>query len=420
MKETESFNLSSIQFHHLLFFISICIIIVFILCHQTPDFASLIYPVFQNITIHYSFLANNKPPILFYIYNITHHLDRKLIPSYIGHVNFPESISNVLMFDYYISHIIKNSDLFTSDAKNADIFLISTVLSMYYSLKMDYKNLTINIVKKKKPNLYKFHGLDYILLQNTFSSHKTPIQENDEMEFPGMISLGDILWEYSVTSPREALRNTVIPYASRSPYGLLSHERNISIYFLGTIDLPVHHGSDLGMKVRTGMKNIIHNFPGSLFIQTVRLHPQKAAELYGSKIQEYMRNSSFCLVPHGDSPSSKRLIDAIRSLCIPIILSDMIRFPFEEVFIDYKKFVIHVPMFSPEVIPHIINLYNKEIELNLRRNELIKVRRMFDVNVYARLVPGEQAWIWIWMHYIKITNIKSCMRRKLLKSIYYR
>ena len=54
-----------------------------------------------------------------------------------------------------------------------------------------------------------------------------------------------------------------------------------------------------------------------------------------------MHSSKFCLHPAGDTPSACRLFDAIVSLCVPVIVSDYIEFPFEDV-IDYKKIAVFV------------------------------------------------------------------------------
>jgi len=54
-----------------------------------------------------------------------------------------------------------------------------------------------------------------------------------------------------------------------------------------------------------------------------------------------MRSSKFCLHIAGDTPSSNRLFDAIASHCVPIIISDKIELPYEDV-LDYSKFCIFV------------------------------------------------------------------------------
>lgn len=54
-----------------------------------------------------------------------------------------------------------------------------------------------------------------------------------------------------------------------------------------------------------------------------------------------MHSSKFCLHPAGDTPSACRLFDALVSLCVPVIVSDYIELPFEDV-IDYRNISIFV------------------------------------------------------------------------------
>ncbi|KAH0468687.1 hypothetical protein IEQ34_001919 [Dendrobium chrysotoxum] len=54
-----------------------------------------------------------------------------------------------------------------------------------------------------------------------------------------------------------------------------------------------------------------------------------------------MHSSKFCLNIAGDTPSSNRLFDAIASHCVPVIISDEIELPYEDV-IDYSEFCVFV------------------------------------------------------------------------------
>lgn len=54
-----------------------------------------------------------------------------------------------------------------------------------------------------------------------------------------------------------------------------------------------------------------------------------------------MAASKFCLNIAGDTPSSNRLFDAIATHCVPVIISDDIELPFEDV-LDYSEFCIFV------------------------------------------------------------------------------
>ncbi|CAI5942278.1 unnamed protein product [Closterium sp. NIES-65] len=55
-----------------------------------------------------------------------------------------------------------------------------------------------------------------------------------------------------------------------------------------------------------------------------------------------MRTSQFCLHPAGDTPSACRMFDAIVNLCVPVVVSDDIELPFEDV-LDYREFAVFVP-----------------------------------------------------------------------------
>ncbi|GMP98168.1 hypothetical protein CsSME_00046150 [Camellia sinensis var. sinensis] len=59
------------------------------------------------------------------------------------------------------------------------------------------------------------------------------------------------------------------------------------------------------------------------------------------KATQGMHSSKFCLNIAGDTPSSNRLFDAIASHCVPVIISDEIELPFEDV-LDYSQFCIFV------------------------------------------------------------------------------
>lgn len=70
-----------------------------------------------------------------------------------------------------------------------------------------------------------------------------------------------------------------------------------------------------------------------------------------------MRSSKFCLNIAGDTPSSNRLFDAIASHCVPVIISDEIELPYEDV-IDYTEFCVFVQSADAIKKGFLINLLN--------------------------------------------------------------
>lgn len=91
-----------------------------------------------------------------------------------------------------------------------------------------------------------------------------------------------------------------------------------------------------------------------------------------------MHTSKFCLNPAGDTPSACRLFDSIVSLCVPVIVSDSIELPFEDV-IDYRKIAIFVDSTSalkPGFLVSRLRSVTDERILEFQR-ELSEVKRYF-------------------------------------------
>jgi putative arabinosyltransferase len=97
-----------------------------------------------------------------------------------------------------------------------------------------------------------------------------------------------------------------------------------------------------------------------------------------------MHSSKFCLHPAGDTPSACRLFDALVSLCVPVIVSDYIELPFEDV-IDYSNISIFVET-SKAVQPGFLTSFLREISaeriLEFQR-EIKKVSAVPVASVYS-------------------------------------
>ncbi|CAK9138108.1 unnamed protein product [Ilex paraguariensis] len=68
-----------------------------------------------------------------------------------------------------------------------------------------------------------------------------------------------------------------------------------------------------------------------------------------------MASAKFCFNIAGDTPSSNRLFDAIASQCVPVIISDEIELPFEDV-LDYSEFCIFIRASDAVKKGYILNL----------------------------------------------------------------
>lgn len=91
-----------------------------------------------------------------------------------------------------------------------------------------------------------------------------------------------------------------------------------------------------------------------------------------------MHASKFCLNIAGDTPSSNRLFDAIASHCVPVIISDDIELPYEDV-LDYSEFCIFVRTSDAVKKDFLISLIRgiKKDEWTRMRDRIIEVENYF-------------------------------------------
>ncbi|CAI9090562.1 OLC1v1025362C1 [Oldenlandia corymbosa var. corymbosa] len=92
-----------------------------------------------------------------------------------------------------------------------------------------------------------------------------------------------------------------------------------------------------------------------------------------------MHTSKFCLHPAGDTPSACRLFDAIVSLCVPVVVSDYVELPFEDV-IDYRKIAIFVDTNSavkPGFLVNLLRTVSADQILEFQKN-LNEVKHYFE------------------------------------------
>merc|ERR1712187_132424 len=97
---------------------------------------------------------------------------------------------------------------------------------------------------------------------------------------------------------------------------------------------------------------------------------------------------TFCLVPRGDTPTSRRLFDAIGASCIPVIVAENISVPFTRV-VDWSKISVQLMESdiwnSPqETVQSVMSIDQERI--GLMRQNLASAARHF---IYAYGNPWE-------------------------------
>ncbi|KAG4927671.1 hypothetical protein JHK85_054157 [Glycine max] len=137
------------------------------------------------------------------------------------------------------------------------------------------------------------------------------------------------------------------------------------------------------------------------------------------KATEGMRSSKFCLNIAGDTPSSNRLFDAIASHCVPVIISDDIELPYEDV-LDYSQFCIFVrtrDALKKRYLINFIRSIGKE-EWTRMWNRLKEVESFFEFQFPSKEGDAVQM---IWKaiaRKVPFMKLKTNRSRRFLRSLY--
>lgn len=166
------------------------------------------------------------------------------------------------------------------------------------------------------------------------------------------------------------VKDVILPYSHRinSYNGDVGVEkRNSLLFFMG------NRYRKEGGKVRDTLFQILEKEEDVIIKHGAQSRESRRMATHG------MHSSKFCLHPAGDTPSACRLFDAIVSLCVPVIVSDYVELPFEDV-IDYTKIAIFIDSASA-VVPGYLTSLLREISTERilqYQHELKAVKKYFE------------------------------------------
>lgn len=138
-------------------------------------------------------------------------------------------------------------------------------------------------------------------------------------------------------------------------------------------------------------RKFIANFLGRAQGKAGRLELLKLAQMFPDQLEapelaftgpkklgrkeyfEHLRNARFCLAPRGESSWSLRLYEAFFAECVPVILSDQIELPFQNV-VDYSQFSIKWPLtrIDEELLKYLKSIPDSDVERMLARGKMIR------------------------------------------------
>ncbi|KAI4371210.1 hypothetical protein MLD38_019473 [Melastoma candidum] len=166
------------------------------------------------------------------------------------------------------------------------------------------------------------------------------------------------------------VKDIILPYSHRiNTYAgnVGVEKRKTLLFFMGN-----RYRKD-GGKIRDLLFQLLENEKDVIIKHGTQSRESRRAASQG------MHTSKFCLNPAGDTPSACRLFDAIVSMCIPVIVSDSIELPFEDV-IDYSKISIFVDTTSALKPGYLVSLLREVSEEKILeyQKEIKKVKRYFE------------------------------------------
>ncbi|XP_062196248.1 probable arabinosyltransferase ARAD1 [Phragmites australis] len=271
--------------------------------------------------------------------------DAGAVPHYPGGLNLQHSVAYWLTLDILSSALPDQGHdqpciaIRVTNASLADVFFVPFFVSLSYNRHSKLRRGE----RVSKNRILQAELVKYLMRQEEWrrwggKNHLiVPHHPNSMMEARKRLSAAMfVLSDFGRYSPDVAnlKKDIIAPYKhvvrslgdDDSP---AFEQRPVLAYFQGAI-----HRKD-GGKVRQKLYQLLKD-------------EQDVHFTYGSVRQNGIRratagmsSSKFCLNIAGDTPSSNRLFDAIVSHCVPVIISDDIELPFEDV-LDYSEFCVFV------------------------------------------------------------------------------
>ena len=396
------------------YFFSIFIFSVFLFCIRKRQSQCLSKDVF---TKHYDFFKSKFPPLKVFIYNFSFPFQENVAA--LQYVNaIKQGLAHTTVFEYIALNSLNSYKHKVDDPENADLFFIPLYGALYngHREEADIDTVITPMLRSYGDFFDRFGGVDHAIIQMLFSQNNIPVTVFQQQHFPGMFTLGDLDYNYSSEDVRSSWRNINFPLTSNIPQYMDVHsdkQRKISTFFIGQIELSGF--DEVAAPIRRGMASNMREIPHSVVINARRYDPVHS--VYNYNFSRMMLNSEYCCVPHGDGPTTKRLFDTFRTLCIPIVLSDEIRFPFEDLFVDYSTILLQIPAFKPEQISITMSLPSQQNKVYYREN-MIKISKLLEQKFTFDIENGDLMWGWLWVHFYKLATVAASKRRTLLQNAY--
>ena len=377
----------------------------------------ILFPI-SPFTRHYDFFKDRFAPLKIYVYNKTYPVFDQYWNNLFSdnetfwkHSSTPYFLSHTYAIDTSILIKILTGSFTTQDGDKADLYFYKFIGSPFRG-PIRLKHLQADC-RAQGPYYERSGGVDHFFVQTIqHTLGECIINPEDHMFIPNMFSTQSVEYQDSVLNPRFFSRVTMIPVHSNlqlqeyKDYKLFKKkiDRSISVYMIASFDTWINETNI----IRRHMFDALQRVPNSNVISFSRKQPGIFTKVH--KNIENMCKSNLCVIPPGDSATSKRFFDSLNMLCIPYIFSDAIRFPFEGVFIDYHKFILMHRMKNLQGIARDIMLIN-DMKAKQIQNTIRQIIPLINAEFREELKINQYIWGWFWFQYFQAAYISPVKYR---------
>ncbi|PIA47666.1 hypothetical protein AQUCO_01400344v1 [Aquilegia coerulea] len=130
-------------------------------------------------------------------------------------------------------------------------------------------------------------------------------------------------------------------------------------------------GRAQGKSGRLQLVELAKQFPDKL--ESPELKFSGPDKLGRAEYFQHLRNAKFCLAPRGESSWTLRFYESYFVECVPVILSDQVELPFQNV-IDYSQISIKWPAtrIGPQLLDYLQSIPDEEIESMIARGRTVR------------------------------------------------
>ena len=280
-------------------------------------------------------------------------------------------------YQFYIevafAEYLKKTPILTKNVKEAD-FIYADFFPTYMVLSKDSMNNKLRVSKRFFLHLQK-HKL--LRNKNIFTIRTYPYHSRVNRFIIGF------------TGSFETLNRTryfAVPYLSNFSHFPPSEvnfkkPRKFSVFLSGSYRKQRKQIFDL-------MKEINNSYP--MIMRRSNVNKTKK-QLHS--VPYVMSKSKYCIVPRGDTPSSKRFYDAVVYGCIPVIISDGYELPFDKTQVNWDDCVIRIPEKDVEKLPEIIKNITDD-EYKYMYNALLEAKEYIRFDNGVKPTNGVGSILW--------------------------